>query len=260
MGGYDQVLASYYDLFSKGIEGDVAFYAEEALRAGSPVLELGCGTGRILIPLAEAGVQVVGLDNSPEMLDLARARVAALGRQVRVRIELVQGDMRGFALNQRFKLIVIPYRAFLHMLTVKDQRQALECVREHLANDGHLVLNVFDPSLETIASFLGPLKGVLREATQFVNPATGRKVLVWESRDYDPLWQTVKQWWIFEELDGQDRLVSKVYTSVDLRWITRFEMEHLLELCGYRVDALYGDFGRGMFQYGGEQIWVASRR
>src|SRR5262245_48031980 len=114
MYNYEQVQARYYDYTSTGLEGDLQFYVEEAQKAGSPALELGCGTGRILIPVAEAGVEIVGLDLSDDMLAIARRKVDALPEEVRGRIEIVRGDMRTFSLGRRFRLVIIPYRAFLH--------------------------------------------------------------------------------------------------------------------------------------------------
>src|SRR5438094_9047331 len=94
--------AVYYDYVATGVEGDVAFYVEEARSAGSPVLELGCGTGRILIPTAEAGVEVVGLDASPDMLAIARHKLERLPPHLQRRVRLVERDMRHFALDRRF--------------------------------------------------------------------------------------------------------------------------------------------------------------
>ena len=125
-----QVAAAFYDrTFGRaeleGERGDVAFYVEEARRAGAPALELACGTGRVLIPVAEAGLTVVGLDSSAAMLSIAQEKIAELPDTTQRRIELVEGDMRSFALDQRFKLIMIPFRSFLHLMTPAAQRQAL---------------------------------------------------------------------------------------------------------------------------------------
>jgi SAM-dependent methyltransferase len=254
---YDRLDAAIYDYYSTGVEGDVLFYVEEAQKAGGPVLELGCGTGRILIPTAEAGVEIAGLDRAPSMLAIAREKVAGLDPAVQGRIGLVEGDMRDFSLGRRFKLVTIPYRAFLHLLTGEDQRRALRCVRDHLEPDGRLILNTFDPRLETIAAHSGSLGPALKMVDEFVHPDTGHKVVVWDTRQYDGEAQMINQYFIFEELDGEGQVVNKTYGSLVLRYLHRYEMQYLLELCGYRVEALYGDFRRGPFRYGGEQIWVA---
>src|SRR5207253_2377433 len=116
---YREQTAALYDTISTGLEGDVSFYVDEARNSGAPVLELGCGTGRILIPIAETGIEIVGLDAAQSMLDIARRKVAALPEETQRRIELTEGDMRHFDLGRRFSLVLIPYRAFLHLLTVE---------------------------------------------------------------------------------------------------------------------------------------------
>ncbi|MCS6926132.1 MAG: class I SAM-dependent methyltransferase [Candidatus Binatia bacterium] len=256
---YEEAAAIFYDSYFLGVEGDVQFYLDEARRVGSAVLELGCGTGRVLLPLAEAGVQIVGLDNSPAMLAVLRHKLARYSRETQRRVELLEGDMRFLALGRRFDLILIPYRAFLHLLTPKDQRQALLAIREHLTEGGRLIVNVFDPNLEVIAAQLGPLGSSLKRDAEFVHPRTGRRVVVWYSFQYDPEHQLAKGYFLFEELDEGGQVLTKTYSPLTLRYVYRYEMKYLLELCGYRVEALYGDFRRGPFRYGGEQIWVARR-
>ena len=259
MEGYDRADAAFYDYYATGLEGDAEFYVEEAKKAGSPVLELGCGTGRILIPVARAGLDIVGLDRAPSMLAVAREKIAALSAEIRRRIRIVEGDMRSFRLDQRFRLAMIPYRAFLHLLTTEDQERALGCIRRHLADDGRLVLNVFDPRLSTIAAHSGPLGTSLKQTREFVHPDTGHRVVVWDTRQYDPGRQMIEQYFIFEELDGEGTVVSKRYVPLTLRYVHRYEMMHLLRVCGFRVEALYGDFKREPYRYGGEQVWVARK-
>ncbi len=260
MSDYERTYAAYYDYRATGLEGDVQFYVAEAQTAGSPVLELGCGTGRILIPVAQAGVAITGLDLSVPMLDIARRKVAGLDAATRGRIELAEGDMRRFALGRRFNLVMIPFRAFLHLLTPEDERQALECIREHLAGDGRLIFNLFDPRLDIIAAHSGSLGTALKKVSEFVHPVTGRRFVVWDTRQYDTERQIITQYFIHEELDEAGGVLSKAYTPLTLRYVFRWEMQYLLELCGFQIEALYGDFERGPFRYGGEQIWVARKR
>lgn len=256
----DRSDADFFDHYQTGVEGDVEFYVERAAKAGGPVLELGCGTGRILIPVARAGVSIVGLDRAASMLAVVRAKIAALAPEVRARIELVEADMRSFALARRFALVTIPYRAFLHMQTVEAQRECLRCVRDHLAPDARLVLNVFDPSLSVIGSRLGADGGALRYVRSFTHPETGRRVLVWEAFHYDPARQLVDGHFVFDEIDARGSVIARRSTPLTLRWVYQYEMRHLLELEGFAVDALYGDFRGGAFRYGGEQVWVARPR
>jgi len=249
--------ARFYDLYFTGVEGDVAFYVEEARRAGSPVLELGCGTGRIALPVARAGIRVVGLDRSAPLLALAGQKVAAALPEVRASVELVQGDMREFSLAERFPLVLVPYRAFQHLLTPVDQEQALGCIYEHLEEGGRLVLDLFDPLQDMAVSGWG--RGGLKKDTDFIEPQTGNQVVVWYTRHYDPQLQLMEQDLVFEEVDQEGRVVSQNHGRLTLRYTFRYEMHYLLELSGFEVEALYGDFNGGPFLGHGEQVWVARR-
>lgn len=254
---YEGKLATYYDYFVAGVEGDVDFYVEEARKAGGPVLELACGTGRVLVPTAQAGVEIGGLDISATMLSVARGKIGRLDKDTQKHVELAQGDMKMFDLGRRFKLITIPCRGFLHMMTPEDQRQCLACVREHLEDDGRLILNLFDPKLDISARDVGaPIQGA--GDTEFTDPATGHRVVVSTTNCYTPETQRIDVEFLFEEMDD-GKAVETSRCPFTLRWIYRYEMHHLLELCGFEIEALYGDFQRGPFKYGGEQIWVARK-
>lgn len=149
---YNRTDAGFYDRFSTGIDGDVAYCVEAAREAGGPVLEIGCDTGRIMIPIAESGVSIVGLDRAPAMLDIAREKVAGLPADTRQRVRLVESDMRAFDLDQRFNLVVVPYRTLNYMLTEEDQRGTLMRINDHLCENGRLVFDVMAPGPDVIAA------------------------------------------------------------------------------------------------------------
>src|SRR5262245_56439435 len=131
---------------------DVAFFLDEAVGAGGPVLELGCGTGRVLIPIARAGVEIVGVDASAPMLNICRDRLLQELEAVQARVTLVHADMRSFALDRRFTLATIPFRPFQHLLTVDDQLACLSAIRRHLVDGGRLILDLFNPSLDALVN------------------------------------------------------------------------------------------------------------
>ena len=135
MSEYDLYAATYDAQFRERLD-DVPFYVEEAKRAEPPVLELACGTGRVLIPVAKAGVQVYGLDSSAAMLDVCRRKVAKLAEDLQARITLSEADMRDFSFDERFGLIYCPFRAFLHLMTPEDQITALRRIHDHLRKGG----------------------------------------------------------------------------------------------------------------------------
>ena len=253
---YERVDAFLYDHYQRGVDGDVRFYVEQARESAGPVLELGCGTGRILLPVAEAGIDVVGLDLSPDMLDVLRAKLARRTADVQLRVRLVPGDMRDFELDRQFPLVTIPYRSFLHLLTIDDQRRALACIRRHVRPGGRFVLNVWDVDIPFLAERLaqGP---VARRTWSFTDPETGRLTVAWETFRYDPTRQILDGDFRFDEYDAGGAVVAQRSVPLTLRWVHRYEMQHLLECAGFAIEALYGDFRGGAFHHGAEQVWIA---
>src|SRR5260370_35237683 len=147
---YDSFIADYYDE-SPVVSGrlqDVAFYRDAARDLGDALLEVGCGAGRITMALAEAGKRITGLDLSERMLERAVKKRAALRVEARERVHLVLGDMTRFDLGETFRLVIIPFRPFQHLLEVQQQVDCLECVRKHLAPGGRLILDVFQTVAE----------------------------------------------------------------------------------------------------------------
>src|SRR5947199_4359779 len=147
---YDAI-ARIYDPWSRSVIEDVSFYVDEAVRSGGPVLELGVGTARVAVPMTAAGVEVIGVDLSEGMLEVARERAALAG----VSIDLRQGDMRDPPVEGSFPLVVIPFRSLLHMETDIDRRSVLRAVAERLAPGGRFVFDVFAPGAEDIADTHG---------------------------------------------------------------------------------------------------------
>ncbi len=249
-----------YDLLYQDWERDIAFYVGEAQRAEPPVLELACGTGRVLIPTAEAGVTIWGVDLTPEMLARAKRKVAALPAEIQARITLRQGDMRDFDLPERFGLVTIPFRSFLHLMAVEDQLAALDNIWRHLRPGGRLALNFFQPNLVTIANYLTHSQGALKLLGEWMDAATSRRLVGWETRSYEPATQVIRNQWIFDVLDADDKVVDRFYRPLTLRWLYRYEFEHLLARTGFEVEALYGDFERSPFdEQSNEMVWIARK-
>jgi SAM-dependent methyltransferase len=247
-----------YDEMNRVVPGgdDVAFVRELAAASGGPVLELGAGTGRVSIPLAEAGSRVVGLDRSVAMLRVAEAKRAALPPDVRRRLRFVQADMTDYALRRRFGLVFAAFRVFMSLDDVAAQRRALRLAREHLVPGGTLVIDVFDPLLDRIAPgrHPGEERGVYR------HPRTGRAVHVTTvGRTTDAVDQRLVETWRFAELDEAGGVACEELEELTLRWTYRHEMRHLLERSGFEPIAEYSDYAKAPPAYGKEQIWVARK-
>ena len=245
-----------YDLFITGAatEGDTQFYCECARRFGGDVLELGVGTARVAVALAEAGYNVTGLDLSPAMLEYAKQKAAALPPAIAARLTFVQGDMSAFDLGRTFPLILVPFRAFQHLLEPAAQRRALTCMHRHLAQAGHLVIDLFDPRLE----FCLPGAPPLEASSEVRDPATGRRIRrTIVARDNDPLRQLISERLRLEMIDDAGCVVATEETRWALRWTLRQEMTWLLELCGFQPVEQWSDFHSAAPAYGKEQVWVA---
>ncbi|HET9852519.1 MAG TPA: class I SAM-dependent methyltransferase [Candidatus Limnocylindrales bacterium] len=255
----DSLGTEIYDLQSAAIAperpsgGDVAFFRRLAETAGGPVLEIGSGTGRVAIQLAEAGFDVVGIDRSTAMLRVAEGRRASLAPEVAGRLTFLVGDMTALDLGRPFGLIVAPSRVFQFALTSEAQRAALRAMKAHLRVDGRLVLDLFDPAFE----YIGPDAIFPARSGEVVHPRTGN-VVVWEilGRPPDPAAQLVVSDWTARELGPSGEVLREETERLTLRWSTRSEMRLLFELEGLEVDAEYGDFDGGPSEYGKEQVWV----
>lgn len=240
-----------YDLIYSWYDPDLAFYVDAAKAAGGPVLEVACGTGRILIPTLEAGADIQGIDLSPAMLDRLRAKAHARWLEPDVRV----GDMRDFTMPRRYRLITIPFRAFLHLLTSDEQIAALRCVREHLEPGGAMILNVFFPSFTYVLEHDG--KRALERAIE--DPDTGDRYEIWSTPRYDRVNQIVtSEREVIGPIGGPDPPVRR--TGFTLRWVFRWEMELLLRAAGFnRWDVRGGFDGKPLEHESDEMVWTAWR-
>jgi SAM-dependent methyltransferase len=237
---------------------DVAFFVAAAAVAGGPVLELGCGTGRVLLPMARAGATVVGVDQSAAMLAVCRERLGLEDAATRGRVQLVESDMRDFDLPQRFSLVTLPFRPFQHLIGVDDQIACLRTIHRHLADDGRVVLDLFNPSLEGLTN---QREGEERDEEPEFSTPDGRRVRRWTKIvGHDRFTQTLQVELVYyvTHADGRDERLVQAFS---MRYLFRFEAEHLLARCGFEVEHLYAAYDRRAFGslYPGELIFVARK-
>jgi SAM-dependent methyltransferase len=255
--------AQTYDVSVPDWPGELDFYQEMAAQvksAGEAVLEIACGTGRIAIRLAQEGVNMVGLDHSPKMLEVARQKSAGLNN-----IHWVEADMRSFDLDQMvwlrqtFGLAIIPGEAFHNLNTPQDQFLCLDCIKRHLNPGGKLVLHLDYPDFRWFADLLGEKGGRFDEEETFVNPETGRQVHTRRAWSFESSTQTAVSQTAWEEIDEDGQVVDHWQTKpIRLHVVFRFEIEHLLARTGFTVEGLFGDFYRNPLQDNSpNMIWVA---
>ncbi len=243
-----------YDLFyDEALWNDLPFYLKMAKIHGGPVLEIGAGTGRVTWALAAEGIKVVGLDLSANMLAVAHKKEHLHPREVSERVELFEADMTDFNLNRKFPLIIVPARAFQHLVTPEEQHACLECLHKHLLPGGQLVLHLFDPKLEMCI----PDASESDRAEEAIDPQTGHLIRrSFFGRELVPLRQLLTQQICIEVFDDSGKRLQTEETSWALRWTLRQEMRYLLERTGFEVEAEHSDFSRSPPVYGKEQVWV----
>ena len=239
-----------YDMVYSWHTDDIPFYVSRAREAGGPVLEAGCGTGRVLLPTLQAGLDIDGFDIHPGMIEVLRRKASTLGLSPRVTV----ADMRDFTMPRRYALITIPFRAFQHLLTTADQVAALRCMREHLDPGGALVFNVFFPTFEKMVQ---PDGEALLER-EFPHPETGLPVAMYVTRRTDRVNQVLSVEREVVESDARGYAGRTHKDRFRMRWTWKPEMELLLGAAGFSRWSVAGGFdGRPLENDRGEMVWTA---
>ncbi|MEX2210327.1 MAG: class I SAM-dependent methyltransferase [Gaiellaceae bacterium] len=232
MSGYDAI-ARVYDPWSVSVTEDVGFYVDLAVEAGGPVVELGVGTGRIAVPTAAAGISVIGVDDSPAMLEVCREQAELTG--VAGLLDLRLGDLRGPPVTERVALVTSPFRAFLHLADDAERLAALAAARRLLLPGGRFVFDVFAPSREDIdethGRWLEREPGIFERAEW--DEQTRRLTLTVRGRDTE--------------------------ATMALSWLSPAEWEALIGRAGLAVEACYGWFDRRPYAGGEDTVWIARR-
>jgi SAM-dependent methyltransferase len=205
------------------------------------------------LALAQAGLDVTGVDLSDGMLTVARRKLAALPASVQERVTLLNADMSELDLERRFGLVFVPFRSFQHLLTIDLQRQALDAMRGHVEPAGRLALHLFDPRLDLLAG-----QSTITQRLSGIHPETGRRYVgeVLQT-NFDHLAQIRRDLWRYTEGGADGAVLGEDTREMALRWTYRWELHHLLSLCGFTVEAEYSDFAGSPPAYGKELIVVA---
>ena len=218
------------------------------------MLELGCGSGRVTNAVAQAGFTITGMDLSPKMLAKAEEKIAKLPGSVRGGVNFVQGNMTNFDLGKVFRLVIIPFRPFQHLLDVPQQLDCLRRVRKHLETGGHLILDFFQTDARRMhdPAFLQE-----RPAAEY-EMADGRKVRLSERVTAFHRAEQLNDVEMIYRVTHRDGREERLVMAFPFRYFFRYEVEHLLARCGFSAEATYGDFDRSLLQdRSPEMIFVA---
>jgi SAM-dependent methyltransferase len=240
---YD-VSAKHYDdayrtMAEKQALVDAPFYVDLAKRSGGPVLEIGCGTGRVLLAIAREGIAIEGVDNSAAMLGVLNRHLAAEPANVRDRVKLHEGDMRDLDLGRNFPLVIIPFRPLQHMYTHEDQLAALRTAAAHLSDGGRLAFDVFYPKFEVIPGGIGEEILELEWHLDGDPSKTVRRYFRKES--YDKIAQTFNATFLFRLYYGES-LVSEETEPLKMSYYTYPQMLGLFAMAGLEIMEQHGSF------------------
>lgn len=228
--------AKLYDLMFPGGGPAVDFYRADASRQGGRVLELACGTGRKLIPIASDGRPCVGLDLSADMLAEAQRKADERGAAV----EWIQGDMRDFDLGRMFDYVFITANSLLHLHEAEDLVSCFRSVRRHLSPGAKFVFDIFNPSVRLLAEADGVRR--TRKPLSFTDPDRGN-VSVDVAETYDAPAQVTRGTWYLSTSTEPDFVVA----PLEIRSVFPQELPLLLSLGGFQLVERFGDWSGGPF-------------
>ncbi len=241
-------MAKVYDLIYND-DLDTGFYLAEAKNARGPVLEVACGTGRILLRFLTKGIDAEGIDSSGAMLSELRKKAKTLSLEPHIH----KADMRRFSLGKRYKLIIVPYRSFLHLKDDDERMSALRSFFDHLQDSGRLILHIYNPSPDDLERGASPS---LLESEDLVSD---------DGRDYHLDWfmgydrKTSRAHYRIS-LSFEDRPEDDAVFEMDLYFLRLKDIERLLERCGFRNIRSYNGFGyEKADENSREVVWVAER-
>ena len=226
------------------------FYLEEAQRIGGPILELACGTGRIAIPLAQAGFAVTGIDRAPSMLAEARRKAAV----AQVSLTLHEVDMRDFDLGEKFNFVFLAVNALCHLLTLEDFEGCMAAVRRHLRPDGRFVVEVFVPRL----SVLLRSNDERHPLSEYDDPGGRGQVQVTECTNYNPATQ-INYNTTYYKFAAQDegKQAEEEVGELTMRMYFPAELDALFKYNGFVIEHKFGGFDRRPFDaQAGMQLFV----
>lgn len=247
-------IARYYDAEHADKVDDLLFYSQLAAEYGGPVLDVGCGTGRVIFHLAQEGIQAHGIDSEYAMLERAKRKLDALPF-VRDKIRMYQGDVIDYDMDGRqFQLVLLSYNALMHFHTQEEQIALLTRLRELTAPDGRLVIDLPNAG----ETFAADHSNYLSLEKTFIVPDTGHLVMQQAYTQLDRAQQMIETTWIYDEVTG-DGVVLRTYTTVLFRHFFYSEVALLLRLTGFAIDEIYGDVDRSPFEDGCERLVILAK-
>ena len=250
MSAFYSTVARFYDAENRDKTDDLAMYSRLAAEAGGDILDVGCGTGRVLIHLAQEGHRVYGIDNDRRMLERLESKLQGLP-QLREAISFAHADVLHHHYEREFQLILLTYNALMHFREQAQQIMLLQRLRGWLAEEGALVIDL--PNAGPV--FASEDTDSLTLERTFLDDESGHMIMLQSVSVLDRSTQELHIDWIYDEIDG-DGLVKRHLAPHQLRYFFLPEIRLLLERCGFIVDKVYGDTEEGAYDADSERMIV----
>lgn len=250
----DPIVKYYDESFALGSEIEGQWYLNKAKLFGTPVLDLGCGTGRLSLLLAHQGFEVTGIDQSSGMLDQFKRKLQAESVSVQQRIQVQQQPMAAFSLSQKFHTVIC-CDAFFHNLTVEDEMRCLRCVREHLHPEGRFVFNFPNPTCDFILKAERSAGKEYSERGRYPLRGSHDTLIVEQAQEGNTLAQTITTTLRVTRVDMTGKVIEQSVSSWTSRYLFRYEAIHLLARCGFEIESLVGDYNDGPVTTSGQLIF-----
>ena len=253
MTNFYATIARYYDSEHADKTEDMAFYSELAEEYGDPILIIGSGTGRIALHLAQEGYEVHGIEIEPAMLERAERKLTALPH-LRDQVTFHAGDALKIPLDQQFKLAIIPYNTLMHFYQDDAQRVLIKRLRGWVERGGALMIDLPNAG----EAFAAPDTEAVTLERTFLEQETGHLVMQQSVSVLDRVEQLMRVTWIYDEI-GDEGELSRTVVPVLIRYFFYAEMQLLLEVCGFEVAEVFGDFDRSDFEDGAPRMIIVAK-
>jgi len=253
MSAYYTTIARFYDADTGDKTDDLLMYNQLAEDYGSPILDVGCGTGRVLLHLAQQGYLVHGVDNNAAMLARLDAKLMAMP-QLKKNITYQEADILSVEFSQPFNLILLTYNALMHFHEQETQLALLKRLRQCMADDGLLVIDLPNAG----ETFITPDSDSLIVDRTFIDPESGHFVMLQSLSTLDRTTQLLRVEWFYDETDA-DGIIHRTFATHLLRYYFYAEVRLLLRLTGFEIEAVYGDTEAGEFEDGCERMIIYAK-
>lgn len=243
---YDQFIARIWDLLYSNKADDLNFYLQAAKNSPLPVIELGCGTGRVLLTIAKEGIPIDGCDSSTHMLDILNKKILKLPINIRTNISLFNEEMSCVHKNKYYGLAIIPFNTFAYLLNADEQLNTLKNIKSILAENGLFIFDMINPEIDRyIERFDKGANSIKRTGRSVYDSESEHVIVEWSSRNFDIVNQIMYETQIWEEINSNNEIIKRHYREKIQRYSFINEMRYLLNITGFQVEKIYGDFKYG---------------